>query len=505
MIAAHFLRIFSRTKKTLTLWFTTRYSTVLFFEGVRSGLCNQAIHPTVLYGGSALFAIEVMSMEQLHNVAPNEGARRGDEFSGDLVQHALAAIFQSAPFRASKQSQQLLRYIVDHSLSGHGELLKERLIGVNVFRRQPDYDTNEDPIVRARAAEVRKRLAQFYLGEGSHSAIRIEIAPGSYHALFRELPERAFADATPQSHVQPVPQSEVPLPDSSPSEISKTAQTVRARRHFGVVSLVPITLLCVAALVWLIARPIAPIDQFWRPFVQASNPVVIYSGSNAVYMLSSGFMDRYKANHRLDSLQSQGREFTVPISSDMKLGADDLVPFTNDFVTIGDLSANVRVASLLSKRGKSFDLRCGEDVAFSDLRQSPAVLIGAFNNSWTMELTGDLPYTFQHSGSMTIRNQASQTEIWSPTYTSDDKVSIDYAVVTRMPHSKTGQALITIAGITQAGTHAAADFITDPEQMKKLAAIAPIGWPQRNFQFVLQTKVVNNIPTSPTIVATKAW
>lgn len=498
-------RISSRIKKTLTLWFTTRYSTVLFFKGARSGLCNQAIHPRVQYGRSALLASEVMSTEQVHSVAPDEAARPGNEFSGDLVQHALAAIFQSAPFRASKQSQQLLRYIVDHSLSGHGELLKERLIGVNVFRRQPDYDTNEDPVVRARAAEVRKRLAQFYLGEGSHSAIRIEIAPGSYHASFRELPERTPTDVTPQSHVQPVPPSAVPTPDSSPSEISEPAQTVRPGLHFGVLSLLPVILLCVAALVWLIARPIAPIDQFWRPLVEASNPVVIYSGANAVYMLSSGFMDRYKASHRLDSLQSQGREFTVPISSDMKLGADDLVPFTNDFVTIGDLSANVRVASLLSKRGKSFDLRCGEDVAFSDLRQSPAVLIGAFNNSWTMELTGDLPYTFQHSGNMTIKNQASRTQSWTPTYTSDDKVSIDYAVVTRMPHSKTGQALITIAGITQAGTHAAADFITDPEQMKKLAAVAPKDWSQQNLQFVLQTKVVNNIPTSPTIVATKAW
>src|ERR1700757_2577831 len=97
------------------------------------------------------------------------------EISETLVQHALGEILQSAPFRASKQSQQLLRYIVDQTLAGHSEQLKERLIGVNVFGRRPDYDTNEDPIVRARAAEVRKRLAQFYVGEGNRSTIRIEI------------------------------------------------------------------------------------------------------------------------------------------------------------------------------------------------------------------------------------------------------------------------------------------------------------------------------------------
>src|SRR5579872_1618559 len=113
-------------------------------------------------------------------------AQAANRISIDLVQQTLAEIFQSAPFRASKQSQQLLRYIVDQTLSGRSELLKERLIGVSVFGRQPDYDTNEDPIVRARAAEVRKRLAQFYVGEGSRSTIRIEISPGSYLASFSD-------------------------------------------------------------------------------------------------------------------------------------------------------------------------------------------------------------------------------------------------------------------------------------------------------------------------------
>ena len=55
-----------------------------------------------------------------------------------------------------------------------------------VFGRRVDYDTNEDPIVRARAAEVRKRLAQYYVGEGMAALIRIEICPGSYLATFSD-------------------------------------------------------------------------------------------------------------------------------------------------------------------------------------------------------------------------------------------------------------------------------------------------------------------------------
>ena len=444
-------------------------------------------------------------MERAHLRVPDDSARAVHELSGDLIRRTLAEMFGSAPFRASKQSQQLLRYVVEHSLTGHGELLKERLIGVNVFGRQPDYDTNEDPIVRARAAEVRKRLAQFYLGEGSRSSIRIEIAPGSYHATFTEIPEKTGVDAKESAIAQSRPGPIAPVLKPPPVEFSKTPSPTGLNRRAVVVSLMSLALFCLGACVWFVAKPDTPIDRFWRPFFDSPGPVVLYSGANAVYMLSPSFINRYKATHRLDDLENQGREFAVPISSDMKLGADDLLPFTNDFTTIGDLFASVRVGSLLAIHRKRVDLRCGEDVAFSDIRQSPTILIGAFNNSWTMELTGDLPITFQNAGNMTISDQTNRKQVWTPTFTPDERVSIDYAVVTRMPHSKTGQALVTIAGMTQAGTHAAADFITDPEQMKKLRAVIPPDWDQKNLQFVLQTKVVNNIPTAPVLVATKSW
>ena len=99
------------------------------------------------------------------------------------VQRALSEILKSAPFHSSKQSQELLQYIVDQTLAGHFEMLKERIVGANVFNRSPDYDTNDDPIVRARAAEVRKRLALYYQTARDES-VRISIPSGSFRAIF---------------------------------------------------------------------------------------------------------------------------------------------------------------------------------------------------------------------------------------------------------------------------------------------------------------------------------
>ena len=162
-----------------------RYSTVLF-ESVRPIYR----HLSERFFGSTVLCVPIPLEWPMGNTAEiidsQERTAGAQEVAASQVQKALSDIFKSTSFRTSKQSQQLLQYIVDQTLAGHAELLKERVIGAEVFGRPPDYDTNEDPIVRGRAAEVRKRLAQYYVGEGNRCSIRIEISPGSYHATFSD-------------------------------------------------------------------------------------------------------------------------------------------------------------------------------------------------------------------------------------------------------------------------------------------------------------------------------
>ena len=422
------------------------------------------------------------------------------------VQTALYEILRSAPFRASKQSQQLLQYIVHQSLGGHLERLKERVIGAEVFGRPVDYDTNEDPIVRSRAAEVRKRLAQYYVGEGSGLSTRIEISPGSYLATFLKIGEAQTENLYAEKNVLVLPQTQsvvVPRPESSeegPHE-GDAATLAHSKSRWWILGAAFVLMATVALLYSL--RPKDLVKQFWSPLLNTSQPVLVYTGANAVYMPSSQFIERFKATHQLSELDTGGYEFLVPITADQKLGPGDLLEMKNQFVTLGDVTANVKVATLLSRLNHAFDLRSGEDVSFGDLRDTPVILIGAFNNAWTLQLTGDLPLVF--GSGLTIRDQGDNARQWHPVISPENKVQVDYALVARLPHSKTGGALITIAGITQCGTRAAAEFITSPEGLKDLMKSAPDSWMTKNMEFVLQTKVVNDIPTSPTVVAVRTW
>jgi hypothetical protein len=440
--------------------------------------------------------------EIIDSKEPTAGAQ---EAVATQVQQALSEILKSTPFHTSKQSQQLLQYIVDQTLSGHVELLKERIIGVEVFGRPPDYDTNEDPIVRGRAAEVRKRLAQYYVSEGNRCSIRIEISPGSYHASFYDssrshAKESGIPESDPAHHQEPalVPQLEPSISVSGPRSASVVDLSSRAWRFLGVAVLV--VLLGAVAYTFL---PKDPLEQFWSPLLETSKPVLIYTGANPVYMPSPELIQRYKATHHLSDLDNVGHEFLIPVTQDQKLGPGDLIEMKNAFVTLGDVSANVNVASLLTKFNRNFDLRSGEDVAFGDLRQFPAILIGAFNNVWTLQMTGDLPFVF--GSGLIIRDQADTTRQWSPVNSSEGNVQLDYALVARLPHSKAGEPLIAIAGITQFGTRAAAEFITSAQALRDLLKSAPKDWASKNMEFVLQTKVVNDIPTNPTIVAIRYW
>jgi hypothetical protein len=450
-----------------------------------------------------MHSIDETNIREIQDIRP---ADERHEISGALIHETLAEIFQSAPFRASRQLQHLLQYIVDNSLTGHEDLLKERFIGVNIFGRRPDYDTNSDPIVRARVGEIRKRLAQFYQGEGSHSAILIEISPGSYHATFTERPERSTAPPQQTSASSPGSTSGAiaeRIGASTAAYANDVSYGTQRKISIAWLLLAACLLLGAASSIGLLFWPRAPIEVFWKPFVDVPNPVLIYSGANPVYRLSNEFLNRYEATHPLNSSERHGLEFAIPLSRDMKINPSDFVAFQNDFLTLGDLTANVRITSLLATHRKEFDLRCGRDVVFGDFRQLPTILIGAFNNSWTMKFTGDVPLIFDQG--LTIRDQANKKLSWSPVYTADGTVAVDYAIVIRMPHSRTGEPLIIVAGITYSGTWAAADFITNPRLISRLTNSAPKDWQDKNMEILLQTKVENNVPTNPILVTSRYW
>jgi TolB-like protein len=110
-----------------------------------------------------------------------------------LVRDHLQEVTASHAFAASKRSQDFLQLIVDHTLEGEVDNLRERMIGAEMFGRPIDYDTGSDSVVRVKATEVRKKLAQYYLEREGTPPVRIELPSGSYVPKFIFDPLGAIA------------------------------------------------------------------------------------------------------------------------------------------------------------------------------------------------------------------------------------------------------------------------------------------------------------------------
>lgn len=101
----------------------------------------------------------------------------------------LDRILASREFANADRLARFLRYVVERTLAGDRDRLKESVIGVEVFDRSPDYDPKTEPIVRTEARRLRARLDEYYQDPARTSAVRILIPKGGYVGLFEPSTE----------------------------------------------------------------------------------------------------------------------------------------------------------------------------------------------------------------------------------------------------------------------------------------------------------------------------
>lgn len=418
------------------------------------------------------------------------------------IRQALRDILESQPFRTSRQCRDLFRYIVEHSLSGQEGDLRERVLGVEVFGRAPDYDTGEDPVVRMRAADVRKRLAQFYQA-ADHQTLHIELKPGSYRAAFRFAPavETRVPFKEARHALEDVPLEAADAVQELAQPVLAPRSNIRSKALFlGAGGLIFLLIMGFGLRSWVIRTKSVQV-RFWAPVLQPKQPVLVYLGSNVAYRFSPDYMTRYQTEHGMAS--QNGPEFFPELHRGETIRSDDLLPVKNTFITTGDLAASVQVTSLLSTWSRPFVMRSAGDLSISDLRDTPAIFVGGFNNSWTLATTAELPLAFRNG--VSIVESAHPEHHWSIDPNDHKDTTVDYALVSRVLRSSTGGPALILGGIGSYGTQAAAEFVCSPEKLNQLLHDAPPGWEARNMQAVLRIQVVGYAPVSIRVVKTAFW
>ena len=406
---------------------------------------------------------------------PSSEAERG------AVQQQLERLLASPLFHSSKRYAQFLRFVVGRTLEGHGHDLKERILGIEVFDRPPDYDTNTDPIVRVTAAEIRKRIDHYYQDPKHGQEIRLFLPSGSY---------------APQFSWPGFPNGLAVAPSASPNGTSTAAQSAtesekaKSDAHRWVstraVLLILAVLVTIASLGiwWRGSRPTI-LRQFWAPFVKSPDPALFCIADQVQY-----------ANIRLRDAADPQKEITLP---------DTMVT-----VIIDDLNPLVNIAGTLRSYSKNYRVLGESTTSLTDLRRSPSVFIGAFDNSWTLRLTSALRFHFVNDPTMAKlwiedREHPEKREWLLDRLQQKTEDYKDYAIVARFIPSDTDQYAVVVAGIGRGGTVAAGEFLVDEHRMHEILAHAPQDWRTKNIEIVLETQVIQSRSGPPRVRAIHVW
>ena len=409
------------------------------------------------------------------------------DYEKGAVEQQLEHLLASPLFHSSKRYGQFLRLVVARALDGQGSQLKERVLGIEIFERQADYDTNTDPIVRVTAAEIRKRLDQYYQDPKHSQEIRLFLPSGSYAPQFswpghpNGFPDGGTAPANGLAVIK----AESATVLANPPVLRSARLSARAKILVICAALILGILALVGA--WAALRQPRPtlVQQFWQPFMTSAEP--------SLFCLAD--QPQYASIRLRDAADPQ--HVTI-------------LPDTMVTVIIDDVDPLVDIAGMLRTSGKNYRVLGESSTNLTDLRRSPSVFIGAFDNGWTLRLTAPLRFHFGNDASMTKfwiedRNNPEQRD-WLLTReeqrTEDYK---DYAIVARFTPPDTDQVSVVAAGIGRGGTVAAGEFLVNENRMEEILKQLPVDWRKKNVEVVLETQVIQGRSGPPRVKAVHVW
>ncbi len=241
-------------------------------------------------------------------------------------------------------------------------------------------------------------------------------------------------------------------------------------------------------------------EQVWAPVLETPGPVLICVGQRQY----RGSSPEYQQKDSSDIPQPQSTQ----TGSLEQTTVSELYYLGSQNVAMPDLMTIARLAGLLDLNGKPYQIRGQSSTSLADLRNSPVILIGAFNNDWTIRLAGPLRFGFARDGRFFWISDRTKPSDKSKGVSYDMpylKLTEDYAVITRVHDPTTERMVVIAAGLTGYGTTAAGEFLSNPAYLEALSKRAPRNWASKNLQIVISAKVINGNSGPPNVVDQYFW
>jgi hypothetical protein len=215
-------------------------------------------------------------------------------------------ILQSKSLRISEVQRRLLLYLVEKSLAGEADDLKEYSIGVDAFGKPPSYDPRQESVVRMHVARLRQKLADYYRTEGAADPILVDLPKGGFKVVFES---------------RPIP------PAAQESEIRADAPETKSRWFREKASVAALlVVIAVGGVYWAArGRPGArssaeasaawppELHELWEPLLSPARPLVVCIATPSFGTATGAFrLGQFLGPRKPDLLVTHGSQLSMP-------------------------------------------------------------------------------------------------------------------------------------------------------------------------------------------------
>ena len=398
----------------------------------------------------------------------------------DLRWQLALRIAASGSLGRSQLLSDFLLYIVDRCIRGRTGEITEQQIGVIVFGRAEDYDSNEDNIVRSYARKLRKRIDEYFSTEGQGETLRLEIPRGGYTPIFSDnvtvSPEINHQDTDPgetEPHEYGTDKSVATerIEITSPV-VSSAWQNFAARFQINPGMLLPLFLgiLLGAGFMLLrhsrllISREEAASHGLWSQLFTGNRDTFIVPSDDGLVIMQRLIERPVPLSAYVNgSYRTQLRAANLPNADELlKLGA-------RRYTNVVDLDLAAHLAQLREVVPERMMIRYARDLRMDDLRTGNVILIGSDeSNPWLQLFRSQLHFSFRFepdpdkpSGFVNFYPRSGERAVYG-TNGQEDRT---FGIIAYLPNLTNNGHVLIVAGLNTAGTQAAAAFLLDPSLM----------------------------------------
>lgn len=432
-----------------------------------------------------------------------------DGLAGDDRWALAQRIAASQCFMRAPQLRDILLYLTRKVVEDNPSGISEYEVGCNVLGRRPDFNPNEDNIVRVQVRHLRKKLEDFFNAEGRDEPILLTIPKGAYLPHFEPRPVLAAAEAEEAVEEEPKVAPEGPrpaVPASAAAHKKKTAKWIWA--SLTGLSMLTLVLAVAAFLFWRQkeelrvqipvgeARVSAADDVLWARFFAPGQPTSLVVADSCFVMLQ----DILNADIPLREIAANsGMAKLVDGVQDQKLKAALKLISQRQYTSLGDLNVTATVIALSERYNARPRIRYARYLDTREFMTGNFMLIGSRRGvPWIQLFEPQLNFYLEqdertHGYRFLNRSPKPGEQVYYGATAPGSSVEASYADIAILPNlTATGYVLI-VSGITMEATEAAGELVASNEFSTTLAKMLrerPAGLSLPYAEVLLETRTM---------------